>query len=148
MSFDLRLERQLATTPEVAFHHWIDADERRSWYCAHKDGWSVLSAATDLRVGGDFHIEWGPSVAEAFREEGTFDVVEAPRRLAYSNRHIPPPGQGPGGDTHITVTFEPRDGGTLLTVYETGYPTAEVRDMVEKEFAPVGLDAYERTLPT
>jgi hypothetical protein len=48
----------------------------------------------------------------------------------------------------VTVTFEPHAGGTLLTLVETGYPSAEVRDMVEKEFLPTGLDAYERTLPS
>lgn len=28
---DVRLERLLATTPETAFHHWVDPGERRRW---------------------------------------------------------------------------------------------------------------------
>jgi uncharacterized protein YndB with AHSA1/START domain len=146
VSFDIRVQRQLATPPEVAFHHWIDADERAAWYCGDNDGW-VVEAATDLRVGGTHHIAWGPSPAHMWREEGTFDVVEPPHRLAYTSRHIPPEDEGPGGEVHVTVTFEANAGGTLLTLVETGYPSAEVRDMVEKEFLPTGLDAYERTLP-
>jgi hypothetical protein len=35
--------------------------------------------------------------------------------------------------THIEVTFEAKDGGTLMTVDQTGFPTPEVRDFFQTE---------------
>ena len=51
MSYDIRLERHLDVAPEVAFHHWVDAEARRNWYRGDEDDWAV-EADTDLRVGG------------------------------------------------------------------------------------------------
>ena len=43
------------------------------------------------------------------------------------------------------MTFEARDGGTLLTVLDTGYPSDEQRASHESGW-PGFLDAFERTL--
>jgi uncharacterized protein YndB with AHSA1/START domain len=145
MSFDITVERLLDTTPEVAFHNWISAEERRLWYTGGKGDW-VVEAETDLRVGGAFWITWGPTPDHVWREDGIFEVVDPPHRLVYSNVFTPPPEEGPGGETHLTVTFEPRDGKTLMTIVDRGYPSAEVRDMV-LGFYGDGLDNYERSLP-
>ena len=29
---EIRLQRVLDTTPDVAFKHWVDAEARRRWY--------------------------------------------------------------------------------------------------------------------
>ena len=53
-------------------------------------------------------------------------------------------GSSPDGmtmTTHIEVTFEAVDGGTLMSVVQTGFPTVEVRDFFA-EMAWVG--AFER----
>ena len=43
--------------------------------------------------------------------------------------------------THDVVTFEPVDGGTLMTVEQSGFPTPEIRDFFQTQ-AWVG--AYDR----
>ena len=88
MSFDIRLERRLHVSPEVAFHHWVDADERRQWYLGDEDDW-VVEAETDLRVGGAFRVRWGPNLDDAYQEDGTFEIVEPPHRVSYTSRFTP-----------------------------------------------------------
>jgi uncharacterized protein YndB with AHSA1/START domain len=80
-----------------------------------------------------------------FREEGVFEVVDPPRRLVYQQSMRLPD----GGTVHtrVTVTFEAREGKTLLTVIDEGYPTEEQRDTFEQGW-PDFLDAYERTIPS
>ena len=40
MSFDIRAERHLDTSPDVGFHHWTD-DARRAWYRGDESDWVV-----------------------------------------------------------------------------------------------------------
>ncbi len=53
----------------MAFHHWVDAEQRQDWYRGDQTDW-VVEAATDLRVGGRYHVRWGPTREQAYREEG------------------------------------------------------------------------------
>jgi len=49
--------------------------------------------------------------------------------------------------TNVTVTFEERDGKTLLTIVETGFERKEDRDGVEVEGGwSIILDALERVV--
>ncbi len=142
-SFDIRLQRVIDTTPDVAFHHWVDADSRRSW-CAPDEGSTVVEAETDLRVGGSYSFSVvGPTGDPMYREEGVFEVVEPPHRLVHTARmHLP---DGSTVETRVTVTFEEREGKTLLTLFDAGYPTEEQRDEFERGW-PDFLDAYEHSL--
>lgn len=83
-----------------------------------------------------------------YREEGVFEVVEPPHRVVYTSRYTPPPGgEGVPVEVRVTVTFADRSGKTLLTLVESGYPSAEVRDLF-LGFVPEGIDYYERSLPS
>ena len=147
MNHDIRVERRLRVTPEIAFQHWVDADARRAWYRGDEDDW-VVEAETDLRVGGTFVVRWGPSADDAYQEDGMFEVVEPPHRLVYTSRFTPrSSAEGEPFELHVTVTFD-RDGdGTLLRIVESGFPTAEVRDTFRRDGMAQGLDYFERTLP-
>lgn len=148
MSYDIRLERSLRVAPEVAFHHWADAEARCNWYRGDEDDW-VVEAETDLRVGGRFVVRWGPTTDDAYQEDGTFEVVEPPNRLVYTSRFTPRTvEEGAPFELRVTVTFDADGGGTLLRLIESGYPTIEMRDAFLRDGAAQGLDFYERTLPT
>jgi uncharacterized protein YndB with AHSA1/START domain len=142
--FDIRLQRLVDTTPEVAFHHWVDAAARRRWY-APDEGSQVVDSAADLRVGGSYHVSVvGPTGAAMYREEGVFEVVEPPHRLVYrSIMRLP---DGSSIETRVTVTFEEHEGQTLLTLLDEGYPTEEQRDEFERGW-PDFLEVYTQTLP-
>ena len=79
-----------------------------------------------------------------FVEYGEFEEIDPPHRVVYTTRYQYPDGR-PEFATRVTVSFEAHDGGTLLTVLDTGYPTAELRDANESGW-PSFLDAFERTV--
>ena len=142
-SFDIRLQRLIDVSPRVAFDRWVDADARRHWY-APDPGSSVAEAETDLRVGGSYRVSIvGPTGDLLYTEEGVFEVIEAPHRLVY--RQVMSVSDGSSVETRVTVTFEERDGKTLLTLLDAGYPTEEQRDEFERGW-PDFLDAYERSV--
>lgn len=142
-TFDIRLQRVIDATPDVAFRHWVDADARRRWY-APDEGSSVIESETDLGVGGSYTVAVvGPTGDLMYREEGVFEVVDPPRRLVYQQIMQLP--DGSTFKTRLTVSFEAHEGKTLLTVLDEGYPTGEQRDMFEQGW-PDFLDAYERTI--
>jgi uncharacterized protein YndB with AHSA1/START domain len=148
MTYEIRLHRRLDVTPDVAFHHWVDADERRRWYRGDEPDW-VVDAATDLRVGGRYYVRWGPTLEQAYQEEGIFEVVDPPHRLVYTSRFTPIAAhEGAPLDLRVTVIFHPDGDGTLLTLVESGYPTIDIRDAFLRNGADQGLVFYERTLPS
>lgn len=140
--FDIRLERIVDATPDASFKHWVDAEARRRWY-APDDGW-IVEAETDLRVGGAWRVLFGPSPDEMYLEHGVFDEIDPPHRLVYTTLYEFPDDRPPF-QTRVTVTFEPRSDGTLLTLLDTGYPSDEQRAANESGW-PAFLDAFERTL--
>ena len=140
--FDIRLERVLSIAPDEAFKHWVDAEARRGWY-APEDGW-IVEAETDLRVGGAWRVLFGPTRDEMYLEHGVFEEVDPPHRLVYTTLYEFPDGRPPF-ETRVTVTFEARDGATVLTILDTGYPNEEQRNDNESGW-PMFLDAFERTL--
>jgi Activator of Hsp90 ATPase homolog 1-like protein len=70
-------------------------------------------------------------------------VIEAPHRLVC--RQVMSVSNGSSVETRVTVTFEERDGQTLLALLEAGYPTEAQRDEFERGW-PDFLDAYQRSL--
>jgi uncharacterized protein YndB with AHSA1/START domain len=143
-TFSIRLQRVVDTSPEAAFEHWVDADARRSWY-APDEGSSVIESETDLRVGGSYTVAVvGPTGDPLFREQGIFEEVDPPRRLAYQQTMRLP--NGSSVETRVTVTFEGYEGKTLLTVFDEGYPSEEQRNTFEQGW-PDFLDAFEQTIP-
>ncbi len=141
MSLDVRIERLIDTTPDLAFAHWVDDDARRRWHSPQEGG--IVEAATDLRVGGEWSVAFGATREELYREHGVFEVVEPPHRLVYSSVFTFPDGRS--FETKVTVTFEERDGKTLMTVVDAGFPNEDQRAAHEGGW-PSFLDNYERTL--
>jgi uncharacterized protein YndB with AHSA1/START domain len=144
-TFDIRIQRVVKGTPEMAFKHWVDADARRSWY-APDEGSSVVDSQIDLRVGGSYVVAVvGPTGDPQFREEGVFEVVDRPNRLVY--RQIMRLADGASIETRVTVTFEAREDDTLMTIVDEGYPTEQQRDTFERGW-PDFIDAFEQTIPS
>ena len=131
-SLDIHLERLLDGSPERAFAAWTDPGARQVWY--QDQPGTQVEASTDLRVGGRWTVRFGE-----YGEEGVFEVVDPPHRLVYTSTFQRP--DGSTFDTRITVTFEPRDGKTLMTVVDAGFPDTQTRDLHEGGW-PGFLDRY------
>ncbi len=138
MSHDLRLERTFDAEPEVVFDAFLDPDAQRALLAQGPD-W-IVESELDLRVGGTWTLEFGPSRNELYREVALFSEVDRPRRLAYVVTAISTDGQA--FDTNVEITFELENGKTRLKLAQSGYSTSTTRDAYETGWGGV-FDALE-----
>lgn len=124
MSYDLRLERLIDASPEEVFDAFTDPKAQQEWY-RDQEGWNV-EAKGELRAGGRWEVAFGPANEVPYREANVFTTVDRPRRLAYTSTfHLP---DGRSFETALVVTFEAKQGKTLLTVVQTGFASERDRD--------------------
>jgi uncharacterized protein YndB with AHSA1/START domain len=90
----------IKASPERVFRALTEPAELARWF--------GVGAEIDLRPGGALAF-----IFRAGRETGTVLAVEPPRRFAFS--------WGAPHATEATFLLEPRDGGTLLRLTETGF---------------------------
>lgn len=125
-TFDLRMTRLIPATPEQVFDAYTDAEQQTIWFSILDSEPGIVEIDTDLRVGGVQRAKWGPTRDQLFWEDQTFLEIDRPNRLVTSSS-----GGTPDGDTmttRIEITFEATDGGTLVSVLQTGFPSEEMRD--------------------
>jgi uncharacterized protein YndB with AHSA1/START domain len=125
MTYELRVERLIAATPEEVFDAYTDPAAQQVWFTILDPG-MIVHNEVDLRVGGEWVSAWGFSADEMFRETNVFEIIDRPHRLVSTSN-----GSSPDGmtlETHVEITFEGRDGKTLMTVIQTGFPDEETRD--------------------
>lgn len=145
MSYALTVERVFETSPAEVFDAFTDAEAQREWMSFPADPGSIVETECDLREGGEWVAAWGDSPDQLYRETNVFEVVDRPRRLVMATTTTSP--DGDRLDTTTVVTFDEHDGKTRVTVVQSGFPTAEIRDYF-KTVAWVGvleaLDTYVR----
>ena len=125
-TLELRTTRVLPATPEQVFDAYTDAEKQKIWFSILDEEPGVVEIEVDLRVGGQQTAVWGPDRDNLFRETQTFLVIDRPHRLVTESSGSSPDGMTM--TTHVDVTFEPAEGGTLMTVVQSGFPSVEVRD--------------------
>ncbi|MBT2497825.1 SRPBCC domain-containing protein [Agromyces sp. ISL-38] len=140
----LRMTRQLPATPEEVFDAYTDAEKQKIWYPILDVEPSIVEIEVDLRVGGKQTAVWGPDRDTLFRETQTFLEIDRPHRLVTESSGSDP--SGATMSTRVEVTFEALDGGTLVTVEQTGFPTPEIRDFFQTEAWVGAFDRIEAYL--
>ncbi|OHX01777.1 SRPBCC domain-containing protein [Micromonospora sp. WMMB235] len=126
MTLHMRVTRHLPGTPDEVFDAYTDAGKQKIWFGILDEQPGIVEIDVDLRVGGKQTAVWGPSPDMLFRETQTFLEIDRPHRLVTEST-----GTGPDGTTmttRIEVTFEAKDGGTLMTVVQSDFPTPQLRD--------------------
>lgn len=136
---ELRAERLLPATPDEVFDAYTDAEKQKIWFSILDTEPGIVEIEVDLRVGGVQTATWGPSRDELFTETQTFLEIDRPHRLVTESVGSSPDGQTM--TTRIEITFAAVDGGTLMSVVQSGFPGVELRDFFA-EHAWVG--AFER----
>jgi uncharacterized protein YndB with AHSA1/START domain len=127
----LRLTRELPASPAAVFDAYTDAEKQKIWFSILDEEPGVVEIEVDLRVGGQQTAVWGPDRDTLFRETQTFLEIDRPYRLVTESVGTTPDGMTM--TTQIVVTFEPVAAGTLMTVVQTGFPAAEIRDFFTSE---------------
>jgi uncharacterized protein YndB with AHSA1/START domain len=126
MTLDMKLTRHLPATPDQVFDAYTDAEKQKIWFTILDEQPGIVEIEVDLRVGGRQTAVWGPSPDVLFRETQTFLEIDRPHRLVTESVGSSPDGMSM--TTRIEITFEEQDGGTLMTVVQSGFPVPEVRD--------------------
>jgi len=147
----LVIQRVMKASPERVFAAFTDPEQLQRWWWPN--GFTCPAAEVDLRVGGRYRLamEWpGSFPAEAqFSHHfgGEYYEIDRPHRLVLSGRAVNDE-QGELFATLIEVTFEARDGGTMLTVRQSYFepmPPAAAMAGAEQGWSEQ-LDKLERLL--
>ena len=114
---ELVVTRTFDGPPRLVFEAWTRPELMKRWWAPKSIGVPLLSCEMDVRVGGTYRLEFGREGSESMAFVGRYLEVVPPSRLVWTNE------EGEDGAV-TTVTFEDRDGRTLLTVHEL-YPSKE-----------------------
>ena len=146
MTYDLTLERLIDAPPEVVFDTITDPESQPEILGDQVPGWDLWESEIDVRVGGTWRFVMGPvdRTGDPDTSDSVFIEVDRPRRLSYRSTMF----IGQWGRTvefTETLTFEDRDGKTLLTVHMSGLESEEIRDGF-MDGVPGWLDGIERVV--
>lgn len=120
-------ERELLTTrsfdapARIVYQAWTRPELFQRWWVPKSMGMTLLSCELDVRVGGKYRLQFRhPSSPEPVAFFGTYSEVLPNARLVWTNE------EGPDGSI-TTVTFEEKDGKTLLSMHEL-FPSGDALD--------------------
>ena len=106
----------------LVYEAWRNPDLFRRWWVPASAGITLLSCEMEVRTGGRYRLEFGhPASEQPMAFFGRYLDVVPGERIVWTNEE-----SGDQGAV-TTVTFEERDGRTLVT-YSERYPTAEACD--------------------
>jgi uncharacterized protein YndB with AHSA1/START domain len=123
---DRKSERELVVTrtfngpARIVFEAWTKPELLKRWWVPKSAGISLLSCEADVRVGGRYRFEFGQEGSKPMAFFGRYLEVTPLCRLVWTND------ESEGGAV-TTVTFEEKDGKTVVAVHEL-YPTKEALD--------------------
>jgi uncharacterized protein YndB with AHSA1/START domain len=119
---ELVVTRTFNAPPRIVFEAWTQAELFQKWWVPKSFGLTLLSCAIDARKGGTYRLTFqNPSGEQPLDFFGTYVEVTPHARLVWTNDEA-----GDAGPV-TTVTFEERDGKTLLVLRDL-YPSKEALD--------------------
>jgi uncharacterized protein YndB with AHSA1/START domain len=131
-------DRELVTTrtfdgpARLVFEAWTRPELFRRWWIPKSAGMSLLSCEMDVRVGGGYRLVFDLGDGKSMAFFGRYIEVVPNSRLVWTNEE-----SGDGAVT--TVTFEERDGKTLLVLRDL-YPSKEALDEAIASGSTAGFD--------
>ncbi len=114
---ELVVTRSFDAPPHIVFEAWSRPELFQRWWAPKSLGVPLLSCELDVRTGGGYRLEFGHDASQTWAFYGKYIEVVPDARIVWTNEE-----EENGAVT--TVTFEERDGATLLTFHEI-YPTKE-----------------------
>jgi uncharacterized protein YndB with AHSA1/START domain len=114
---ELVVRRTFNGPAHIVFQAWTKPELFMRWWAPKSMGVPMLSCEMDVRVGGGYRIAFGHDAASAMEFFGKYLDVIPNARLVWTNEE--------SDDAAVTtVTFEEKDGKTLLVLHEL-YPSKE-----------------------
>ena len=134
-------ERELAVTrifngpARLVFEAWTKPDLFKRWWVPKSSGMTMLSCEMDVRVGGTYRLVFShPSFETPMAFFGRYIEVTPHSRLVWTND------EGGEDGAITTVTFEERDGKTLVVLLDL-YPSKEALDAAVDSGSTSGFGA-------
>jgi uncharacterized protein YndB with AHSA1/START domain len=118
---ELVVARTFNGPARLVFEAWSRPELFKRWWVPKSAGMSLLSCEMDVRVGGGYRLVFGLESSKTMAFFGRYIEVTPHSRLVWTNE------EGDGGESVTTVTFEERDGKTLLVLHEL-HPSKEALD--------------------
>ncbi len=114
---ELVVRRTFNGPAHILFQAWTKPELFMRWWAPKSMGVPMLSCEMDVRVGGGYRVAFGHDAASAMEFFGKYLDVIPNARLVWTNEE--------SDDAAVTtVTFEEKDGKTLLVLREV-YPSKE-----------------------
>jgi uncharacterized protein YndB with AHSA1/START domain len=139
---ELVITRTFDASPRLVFQAWTTPEMFKQWWVPKSCGATLLSCEQDVHVGGSYRLEFAhPEAATPMAFFGKYLEVQPNARLVWSNEE-----SDDGAVT--TVTFEEKDGHTLLVMHER-YPSQQALDVAiegSAEAMPETFDQLDRFL--
>jgi uncharacterized protein YndB with AHSA1/START domain len=118
----LRMERLVASPPEVLFALWVEPVQLVKWWAP--DGCKASVEALDVRPGGGWRMTLTKPDGSRASTSGSYRVVEPPRRLSFTWAWESDNGAR-GHETEVTVTFDAVPGGTRLLLVQQRFESTD-----------------------
>ena len=117
---ELVVTRIFDAPPRIVFEAWTRPELMKRWWVPKSCGMSLASCEMDVRAGGGYRLVYDLGDSKTMAFFGKYLEVNPPSRLVWTNEE-----SAEGAVT--TVTFEEKDGKTLLVMHER-YPSKEALD--------------------
>jgi uncharacterized protein YndB with AHSA1/START domain len=117
---ELTVTRSFNAPIRLVFDAWTKPELFKQWWAPKSTGVPLLACEMDPRTGGGYSVTFGQDAENSMTFFGKYLEVSPPSRLVWTND------EGENGSV-TTVTFEERDGNTLLVLHEL-YPSKEACD--------------------
>ena len=121
---NLVIKRHFNAPAERVFAAFTKRDLMQAWY--GPENMTVPHCEVDARIGGKYRVEMHSPSGSVHVVTGEFKEIRPPERLVYTWGWLEGAGRGP--ETLVTLTFASHDGGTDLTLEQSGFLTDDLRD--------------------
>ena len=128
---ELVVTRAFAAPARIVFRAWTRPELFMRWWAPKSIGIPLRSCEMDVRTGGTYRLEFGQDASSSWTFFGKYLDVTPHSRLVWTNDEA-----DEGAVT--TVTFEDRDGTTLLVLRDL-YPSKDALDEAMVSGSPGGF---------
>jgi uncharacterized protein YndB with AHSA1/START domain len=134
---ELVVTRTFNAPARLVFEAWTTPELFKQWWVPKSMDMFLRSCEMDVRVGGTYRLVFGHDASNPGEFFGRYLEVTPYSRLVWTND------EGGEDGPVTTVTFEEKDGKTLLVLHEL-YPTKEALDAAGTGAADAMSETFEQ----
>ena len=134
---ELVVTRTFKAPARIVFEAWTRPELFKQWWVPKSLGMFLRICEMDVRTGGRYRLVFGDDSSNPAEFFGRYIEVTPPSRLVWTNE------EGGEGGPVTTVTFEEKNGKTLLVLHEL-YPSKEALDAAGTGAADAMHETFEQ----